>query len=902
MMEGRFKFWILVFAFTGARAWGQVTCSPDDLRGTADDVKAVSCVTTCQKVFKKSAGPYFEKNCRQFEAQPKPMTMGEVASGTTKVLDQALLQCLPLAAKKAVVETYEFVKALPSMVAYLLNSSQRATAWKACQQSADCKRAMARNTFRYQEKNIDGSWKIPDAEVDRQIASSDLNSLWVQATHDRPRSREDCGRRWGDIRRTMPNGPNGEFDVNVDQKVYEALVVQAPHCPGVLNLPPPLFRDGASKSASAAPAPAPAAPSTKAECYKTKDPLDCMSTLEMLAVGQVCLGPDFEKLKIDLCADVAKVLMPLPLIGPQTKMLPKLARAETAAATEVKAVAGELKAASGEAASSATASTASAVTVKNGEIVTVPAAVESAKTAAASAAKVPPTAQVKSFVDNYKERVFVSEEQNRRYMKIAEATSAAPSGKTRFFDVENSVMKKLNDTTGDKNLVTSLTNFQKENVMKRLEALKTKYPGVNFEVYSDFKSVKIAVQSEKEIDAATNAKIFADLEGVYKQSNKEFAGKVKELGIDVKAAGEPEQWFKAGYGATVDEAALAARRARQEGGAGVATLDGEAGRAAEQRLQQVESQRVQLAQSEAMAPLLEKNAAGQALPRQDVFDLARKANSNEELAAAVSKRYGLTNFTATEAAQLQSYVKGVDEFSPTVLIAKRENVNFDKSPMGGASADFLGLGSANLKETASGIAGKTKVSEALTGAREGERRVTQAFQSRMEKFKKTVGGEVTCSGDDCIRAATAPLSEKEKSKIMRALARDPETRNVRMSFVGPNVPAEARMQLSSHGEAIEKAFRKELEGHIDFAKLDKMTFGFDMQTVKLNEGNVNLIVGNSSRLTAAEKNELQQAFARALEKYNQAGRGYTQGSARANDYGLRLVPGPGALLTSDEAP
>src|SRR5262249_31013709 len=147
------------------------------------------------------------------------------------------------------------------------------------------------------------------------------------------------------------------------------------------------------------------------------------------------------------------------------------------------------------------------------------------------------------------------------------------------------------------------------------------------------------------------------------------------------------------------------------------------------------------------------------------------------------------DFTANEARQLQSYSKAIDELQPPILIAKRESMNLDEAAQGGATADFLGMGSANLRATAEGVAGKSSAETAIVGVREGEKRVTKEFQKRMEAFKKKVGGAV-CSGDDCEMAKA--MTVQEKAKLMQNLANDPKTKKVRMAFFQEGVPAEAR--------------------------------------------------------------------------------------------------------------
>lgn len=850
-------FWLL---FLGANSSVQAAeiCPPQsshELQAQAQNLAKTSCVATCTKIYKDQSTEQlekFNKNCETLAKQGNPFSKSEGDKEARKAVEEATVLCLPVAAKNTVVGTYELIKALPSMVGFLLSGvwaqnvdSERMEGIEFCKGSPECRRAMARNTILYQSKNPDGSWQISDAEVDKQIASRDFYDLHRQAAHDVPLAKEECLGHLGALRRKMAS--DGEDWTEERHKAVAAqLGQQQPHCPGILQFTEPPLKAAPKKE------------ETLEQCLdRNKAPLLCLSPQEMFAVSNTCNG------LLETCASVTEFFIPLPGPGKITKFI-KLGPKTEVAATAIK---------------------------------------EGAEVAEAKPLRALSGVQ-KSFVNSYKDRVFVAEAQNRNYIALAEnSAKTASENKTRFFDVENSVMKKLNDKTNDKELVTSLTNYQKESVLKRLDSLKKKYPDVDFEVYSDFKSVKIAIKSKKEIDAATNEKILADLNKLYAESNQDFAAKMKELNIEVPEAGEPDQWFKAGYGKSVDEAALAARKARQSSGAEVLDYQtSEVRESMSQSLAAVERKRQDLASSKNFTVLMEKQANGVSLPREDVLDLVRKNDNPEALAKAISKRYELSNFTAKEAAQLQDYVKGVDEFSPTILIAKRETVNLDDAIKGGLSADFLGMGAANLQATAAGIAKKDSVEAALIGAREGEKKVTNLFKTRMEKFRKIVG-DASCSGDDCAMAKL--MTEKEKIEVMRKLARNPETRGVRMSFIGSNVTPEVRMKLASHGESIEKTFRKELEGKIPFEKLNKMTFGFDMKSTQLNQGSVNLILGKGrgTRLSVKEQNEMYEAFKRAIQKHNaEKSATYSQGTQSYSASQIYWIPGTSVIGPDEDEP
>ncbi|KYG61404.1 hypothetical protein AZI86_16960 [Bdellovibrio bacteriovorus] len=832
-------------------------CPPQsnlEIHAQAQALAKTSCVAQCTKIYKEQSQEQidkFEKNCDMLAKNGNPFTQAEGIKEAKEAVNEATLLCLPVATKNAVVGTYELIKALPSMVGFLVSGSwakdvdsERMAGIEFCKGSVDCRRAMARNTILYQNKNPDGSWQISDEEVDKQISSRDFYDLHRQAVHDVPLAKNECLGYLASLRRKM--SADGEDWTEERHKAVAAQMGQQhPHCPGILKFAEPPYKAPTKKE------------ETLEQCLaRQSSPLLCLAPQDMFATSYVCNG------LLETCAALTEFFIPLP--GPKVVKLIKLGKKSEIAA----------------------------VAVKDG--------VEVAESKPVRAL----TGAQKFFVGAYKERVFVDEAGNRRFMGVAEHTpKTLTENKTRVLDNENSVMKILNDETNDKELVTSLTNYQKDTLIKRLDKLKEKYPDMDFSLYSDFKSVKLGVKSKKEIDAVTDKRLIADLNKVLAESNREFAAKMKELGIDVPKAGKAEEWFKSGYGRSADEAATAARKARQTAGSdAVAYSSAQVQEDLSKSLADVERKRQEIAGSKSFSSLMQRTKKGVNLPKEDVLDLVRKNKDPESLASAISKRYELSNFTAKEAAQLQDYVKGVDEFSPTILIAKRENVNLDEANLGGLSADFLGMGSANLRATAEGIAQKETVDAALIGAREGEKKVTNLFKARMEKFRKIVG-DASCSGDDCAMAKV--MTEKEKLEVMRKLARNPETRGVRMSFIGSNVSPEVRMKLASHGESIEKTFRKELEGKIPYSKLNKMTFGFDMRSTELNQGSVNLVLGKGrgTRLSTKEQNEMNAAFRRALEKHNQEKLAtYSQGTQSYSASQIYWVPGVSVFGADEDEP
>ncbi len=860
----------------------------------ANQLWQTSCVSTCSKILEKSSSSElssFGKNCESYrQDQEKPFSFMGGVKTTGKILDQALLRCLPIGAKKSVVGAYEFVTSLPSMIGYLLSykgergasGPDMASVMQTCAQSVECKRALARNTIRFQDRNPDGSFKVSDEELDRHIGSMSFNDIHQQAIHDLPMTQQECGRELAQIRRNV-SSDGEDWTKARHQKVYDELSKRLSYCSAALNLTPPnLLPDEEFEG-----------PISQEECFRReKHPMKCLSLLDKMAVTRVCMGQDeYDKMSVDFCSEVVQFFIPLPFLGPASKALPAIVKGGRAAENAVTATTATRAAVQGieaEAQQVAKGAAEAVATggrseIANGARIRVPGSNPTSTTTATTTVTAPKvlTPAQKNFVTAYKEKIFVGEAQNSRYIAMAEdSTATAAANKTRFFDVENSVMKKLNDKTNNKDLVTSITNHQKETLINRLDALKKKYPDMDFELYSDFKSVKVGIKSKTEIDPVTHKKLLADLETAYAESNKEVVAKMKELNIEVPEAGDAKDWFKAGFGRSTDEASLAARKARQESGSGVLDFtNAEVRSKIQDNMAHVERQREALADSPKFKNLMERDSQGHSLPSEEVFDLVRKTDNPDQLAGIVSRRYGVKDFNATDAAQLQNYAKSVDELQPPILMSKRELMSLDSANKGGATADFLGMGSANLRATAEGVAGKTSLESAITGIRQGEKKVTQTFKERMDAFKKKVKN-ANCSGDDC-ETATA-IATKDKLKIMNSLAADDKTKKIRMAFFAEGVPAESRRQIASHGESLEKAFRKELEDKIPYSKMKNITVGFDMKSQELNRGTVDLLIGKQGQVkfTSQEQREIQEAFARALDNVGKEAKGYSQGTAQ----------------------
>lgn len=465
-----------------------------------------------------------------------------------------------------------------------------------------------------------------------------------------------------------------------------------------------------------------------------------------------------------------------------------------------------------------------------------------------------------------------TKEQNLRWMALAES---APKN-TKFFEVENSVMKNLNDTMKDKNLVTSLTNYHKEILQTKTEKLmaelKADFPDLEVVAYSDFKASRFAFKGQAPPDLQQR------LNQILKDTNQEFSNFVVKNGI-VKESEHPENWFRAGYGETADQASLASRYSRQSSENSLQSYTAsELKSTMTMKVRSVESMRTQL-QSELGHTSMLEGTTKKTLSA-DAIDIIRKnGNDVAKTQADLKNRFGLSEISETSVRKMQTYVKSVDEFSPSIHVAQREVSHLDDAQFGGLSADMAGMGSKNLNATAKALSESKSLDEALVQTRKSEKAITTRFNEQKETFKNVIQDVVgkdriktICSGDDCTAIPKQLLSDTEKEKILQKLTDAGYSSEFRLAFIPENiVDASSRTQMAVHGESIEKALRKNLADKMEPAKLKGIVFGVDMKTTKLNQGGVKLITASSSqvRLSSSEERLISDSFQKALEQVNQ---------------------------------
>jgi hypothetical protein len=775
-------------------------------------------------------------------------------------------RCLWLAGKKTVVGTYELAKALPSIIGDLLGgrwsgstikSSRNVQAEMArCEESNDCRRALARNTILYHEKNPDGSWKISDEELDRLISppppnqKRSFNEIHQQALHDRVLMQNDCSKELGKLRRQI-SADGEEWTLERHKKVYDSLEKKFPHCPGLLKL---------------------ALPYSQEECIKT-DPApfqNCLSIPEKIAVGTVCLGDEFsdgvDELVMDFCGNTVQALIPVPLIGPHVgtglRSIPFKPSAAGAGAMVKEAAASTDELTESQAKANAESGKTSRVTLSETAAKNLEneARFERRKRQAVREQQIGARSpERQSYIDENLDGSLTSTAENEKLIAIAE--NQVSDGKTQVFVVENSKMKFMNDTLGDKDLVTSLTNRHNKILLGKLDALQKKYPGLVITRYTDFKSVHFAVQGK------VPKNIRDEIDKAIKDAKAEFTAEAKAKKL-IRDGDDPTNWFQAGCAGTGRGAAAAARAARSLTPGLHCRGDEDVERSLNASLEDAHSMQNSM-QSDLGKTSLFEGTDGSRVPTQKTFDLIRKNKTAAELATAIRKLPGYQYFSEVDAQRLIDYGKKSDELSPPLYIPTRTQVSFDEADYGGMSSDFLGLGSANQKATAEAVQNSKNIDEAMAATTSGEKTVTTEFERRKNAYATKVGNSM-CSGDDCgsiakMRAWTAA----DKQRRINDLNADPLTRETRHAFFPAGVAKADRPILALHGESIEKILRKELSDMIPDDRLQSMTFGIDMQTTVVNDGRIGVFTGvNGQALTTQEQKKISDALTRAIREYN----------------------------------
>tara|TARA_B110001454_G_scaffold219099_1_gene249898 strand:+ start:5030 stop:6529 length:1500 start_codon:yes stop_codon:yes gene_type:complete len=427
-------------------------------------------------------------------------------------------------------------------------------------------------------------------------------------------------------------------------------------------------------------------------------------------------------------------------------------------------------------------------------------------------------------------------------------------------EFENSKLKFLNDVLNDKDLITSIDNFANQYILNQIKGWIYGHfdLGVSFKTYSDGKSLTIIIDSRQRFTDA-------DLERIDKvfekfQANLGEMLKSKKLFRD---SDKIEEWFRMGVGRTADEAYFSARVSRKLSGPNAVKhySNPYIQKTLTTLLFHAEYSREQLTQIPELATLLDREeTTGKLIPKMELFEILRKISDQEEIRMAISENLHI-EITKDHAESLSIYAEIIDLLNPKFFVVDQSVVTLENAANGGVVIDRKGMGSANQMATAIAAAKANTPFEFLVYNRVEEKKVTDEINQYRQSMEKQWGAK--CRGDDCV------INDLKNINVAEFL-NDPLIKGQRVVFIPPGIQqSHHRSEMSTHGEAIEKLFVKQLIKAISSADYKNLTFAVNFKTTNMNQGAIELLVNPLDHGIAAETlQKIRDSFQTALIDFN----------------------------------
>jgi hypothetical protein len=461
-----------------------------------------------------------------------------------------------------------------------------------------------------------------------------------------------------------------------------------------------------------------------------------------------------------------------------------------------------------------------------------------------------------------------------------------PGKKAVYFDVENSVLKQLNDEVLEtKDLADATGNLFNKILYDKIQ----KHPQLSGKLegrYRDFKSLRFRFLLEEGEDSAD---ILKALKKLYLETTNEFEKVLSSTGMKplyenrTGQLGDPKKWFLAGTGETPLEANMAARQARgmlRENGAQSKLVEYES-RIDNLALdiKAVEKIRIDLQRSEGLfnAKIMVRVSDKKRVLSKDAISILRKTKpsdfkTNEEYHAALNNQFKKIFGTKVDSYTLDkmtTYFEGVDSLAPPLFVRNRVGIDLGQSENGLVSVDFTGIGVDNAYQSMIGLAKKgatsgsndVMVGKALQAVDEHVEKVTdsmnaakRAFNRGTQKVTQTRKPAVF-SGDDGIYFPDGSWSLKDKEKLVRNLGRkDPS--KYRVTFVetrypdGTSIPVSSRSEYIVRAEKVEKEIRKMITGigadKISPDDAKKLMIAIDFRPSQSSKGEWGVLLGGKA--------------------------------------------------------
>lgn len=489
---------------------------------------------------------------------------------------------------------------------------------------------------------------------------------------------------------------------------------------------------------------------------------------------------------------------------------------------------------------------------------------------------------------------------NRKFMELMKKEK---SGEAVYFDVENSLQKKMNDQVfQDKAVVDALNN----NYLKRVKDLVDKDPYLKARLsaeYKDYKGLRLRFVPK---DESEKVQLHTRLKDLYQKANSDFADEVRKTDLSklyatrADEAQDPSLWFLAGTGDDALKANMAARYARQRripGDGGFISYAEEA-RSIASDMRSIEKLRDSLATKEQLLKtgVLSKTLEGQIILSKDSIGILRKSRPGDfktadeyflVLEKKFEKLFGFKPKRA-ELSEMSDYFNKVDALSPPLFQRERVVINLEEAKEGMVSVDFTGVGVDNAFEQMRGLAmNNFKEADALkftSNAFKNMDNQVDAVTEEMNASKRFFSAKVKeirpkdkaplFSGDDgMFMPELSAFSLEEKRQLVQKLASHEDPSKFRLTFVrstdenGVKILAKDRSEKVVRAEKLEKDIREDIISHIGLSSADarKIIIAIDYSPRSIG-GDFRLII--SPKQSPEVLKLIHQSFSKRVSKQN----------------------------------
>ncbi|MBI2522425.1 MAG: hypothetical protein HYV97_18540 [Bdellovibrio sp.] len=533
---------------------------------------------------------------------------------------------------------------------------------------------------------------------------------------------------------------------------------------------------------------------------------------------------------------------------------------------------------------------------------------------------------------------------NEEFLRLMDAP--VPAGKKAiFFDVENSVLKPLNDyVLEDKGLSDAVNGMFFKNFMDKV----SKNPQLASKMtatYSDYKSIRLMLTASEGDEAALIRRLLSE---TYNATLAEFsstleAAKLGGLWQNFQGPlGNPRTWFLAGTGQSSVEANMAARAARAE--ARLRTGESASGHVPManfsdhmaryyQEFHQIENLRKSLEGIDILKAkgIMQSVEGGKHILSREAIEVLRKVKRSDFPSDAAHRAAIAARMKKLFAVQLEDHVingmvryfEGIDGFSPPIFSAGRVPIPIDHAPQGVVSVDFAGLGTDNAYETmqamarldSQGVEAGQLVDSAFKDVRAAQDLVSRRVEVAQKSFNETarrIGGEGSTyfSGDDGMFFPTQAFSQEQRRTLVAELGRT-NPGQFRVTFVesrfpdGSPIPAQLNSQMVVKAENLEKSMRKMFVGSgsgnlIPPTRANQLMAAIEFHpTNAAGAGKFNLFLGGD--ISDKERKIIERAFRTVVAKehrLNTAGTVFLPPAVAAGEVLQNPAPIPSPVPTN----